>query len=227
MSLKIADWAVEDRPREKMIRKGISTLSDAELLAILISSGTRKKSAVDLGRELLSVVNNNLNSLGKLSVADLRKIHGIGPARAVTISAALELGRRRKLAESPDVIQIKCSKVVADIFQPLLSDLIHEEFWVLFLNRSNRVIDRLKMSQGGISGTVTDVRIIMKKAVELLASGIIVCHNHPSGNLNPSESDSKITGKIKEAGNLLDIQLLDHIIISGNDYYSFADNGLI
>ncbi len=227
MSPKITDWAVEDRPREKLIRKGISSLSDAELLAILISSGTRKKSAVDLGRELLGTVNNNLIALGKLTVPDLRKIRGIGPARAVTISAALELGRRRKLAEIPDVHQIKCSKDVADIFQPLLSDLVHEEFWVLFLNRSNRVIDRMKLSQGGISGTVTDVRIIMKKAVEYLASGIIVCHNHPSGNLNPSESDAKITQKIKEAGNLLDIQLLDHIIISENDYYSFADNGLI
>ena len=227
MSLKITDWAVEDRPREKMIRKGISTLSDAELLAILISSGTRKKSAVDLGRELLSSVSNNLNSLGKLSISDLLKFRGIGPARAVTISAALELGRRRNIAELPDAGQIKCSKDAADIFQPLLSDLHHEEFWILFLNRSNRVIDRMKLSQGGISGTVTDVRIIMKKAVELLASAIIVCHNHPSGNLNPSDADSKITGKIKEAGSIMDIQLLDHIIISGKDYYSFADNGLI
>jgi DNA repair protein RadC len=227
MSLKITDWAVEDRPREKLITKGLSSLSDAELLAILISSGTRKKSAVDLGRELLGMVDNNLNSLGKLSVAELRKIQGIGPARAVTISAALELGRRRRLAEVPEVSQIKCSRDVADIFQPLLSDLNHEEFWVLFLNRSNRVIGKMKMSQGGISGTVTDVRIIMKKAVEYLASGIIVCHNHPSGNLNPSESDSKITNKIREAGGLLDIQFLDHIIISGKDYYSFADNGLI
>jgi len=227
MSLKITDWAVEDRPREKMIRKGISTLSDAELLAILISSGTKKKSAVDLGRELLGIVNNNLNSLGKLTVSDLLKIRGIGPARAVTISAALELGRRRTLAEIPDADHIKCSKDVADIFQPLLSDLPHEEFWVLFLNRSNKIIDRMKLSQGGISGTVTDVRIVMKKAVESLASGIIVCHNHPSGNLNPSESDSRITQKIKDAGNLMDIQLLDHLIISGKDYYSFADNGLI
>lgn len=227
MSPKITDWAVEDRPREKLIRKGISSLSDAELLAILISSGTKKKSAVDLGRELLAKVNNNLVSLGKLTVSDLMKIRGIGPARSVTISAALELGRRRKLAEIPDVHQIKCSKDVADIFQPILSDLLHEEFWVLFLNRSNRVIDRMKLSQGGISGTVTDVRIIMKKAVEYLASGIIVCHNHPSGNLNPSESDTKITRKVKEAGNFLDIQLLDHIIISEKDYYSFADNGLI
>lgn len=227
MSLKITDWAVEDRPREKLIRKGISTLSDAELLAILISSGTRKKSAVDLGRELLCSVNNNLNSLGKLSVSDLLKIRGIGPARAVTISAALELGRRRNLAEKPDVFHIKCSKDVAEIFQPILSDLSHEEFWVLFLNRSNKIIDRMKLSQGGISGTVTDVRIVMKKAVECLASGIIVCHNHPSGNLNPSESDTRITQKIKEAGNLLDVQLLDHLIISEKDYYSFADNGLL
>jgi DNA repair protein RadC len=227
MSLKITDWAVEDRPREKLIQNGTSSLSDAELLAILISSGTKNKSAVDLGRELLATVNNNLNNLGKLSIADLKKIHGIGNARAVTISAALELGRRRKLTEIPDVLQIKCSKDVADIFRPLLSDLLHEEFWILFLNRSNRVINRMKLSQGGISGTVTDVRLAMKRAIECLASGIIVCHNHPSGNLNPSESDSKITQKIKEAGNLLDIQLLDHLIISDKDYYSFADNGLI
>jgi DNA repair protein RadC len=227
MSLKITDWAVEDRPREKMMQYGTSPLSNAELLGILISSGTKDKSAVDLGRELLALVNNNLNSLGKLTIADLTRIHGIGNARAVTIAAALELGRRRKLAEIPEVVQIKCSKDVADIFQPILSDLLHEEFWVLFLNRSNRVIGRMKLSQGGISGTVTDVRLVMKKAIETLASGIIVCHNHPSGNLNPSESDSKITQKIKEAGNLLDIQLLDHLIISDKDYYSFADNGLI
>ena len=227
MSLKITDWAVEDRPREKLIQKGTASLSDAELLAILISSGTKDKSAVDLGRELLGIANNNLNSLGKLTIADLKKLRGIGTARAVTIVAALELGRRRKLAEVPDIPQIKCSKDVADIFQPLLSDLLHEEFWILFLNRSNKVTNRMKLSQGGISGTVTDVRMVMKKAIECLASGIIVCHNHPSGNLNPSESDTRITQKIKEAGNLMDIQLLDHLIISDKDYYSFADNGLL
>ena len=227
MSLKITDWAVEDRPREKLIRKGTPSLSDAELLGILISSGTKDKSAVDLGRELLATVNNNLNTLGKLTISDLKKIRGIGTARAVTIAAALELGRRRKLAEVPEAIQIKCSKDVADIFQSLLSDLPHEEFWILFLNRSNKVINRMKLSQGGISGTVTDVRMVMKRAIEYLASGIILCHNHPSGNLNPSESDSTITHKIKEAGNLLDIQLLDHLIISEKDYYSFADNGLL
>ena len=227
MSLKITEWAVEDRPREKLIQKGTANLSDAELLGILISSGTREKSAVDLGRELLNMVDNNLNLLGKLTISDLTKLRGIGTARAVTISAALELGRRRKLSELPDVTQIKCSKDVADIFQPLLSDLSHEEFWVLFLNRSNKVINRMRLSQGGISGTVTDVRIILKRAIECLASGIIVCHNHPSGNLNPSESDTKITQKIKEAGNLMEIQLLDHLIISDKDYYSFADNGLL
>lgn len=227
MSLKITDWAVEDRPREKLIQKGSSSLSDAELLAILINSGTKDRSAVDLGRELLGIVNNNLNSLGKLTIADIKKIRGIGTARAVTIAASLELGRRRKMAEVQVVPQIRSSKDVADIFQPLLSDLVHEEFWILFLNRSNKVINRMKLSQGGISGTVTDVRIVMKKAIEYLASGIIVCHNHPSGNLNPSESDSKITQKIKEAGILMDIQLLDHLIISDKDYYSFADNGLL
>lgn len=227
MSLKITDWAVEDRPREKLIQKGTTSLTDAELLAILISSGTKDKSAVDLGRELLGIANNNLNTLGKLTLADLKKLHGIGPARAVTIAAALELGRRRKLSEVQEVVQIKCSKDVSDIFQPLLSDLQHEEFWILFLNRSNKVINRMKLSQGGISGTVTDVRMVMKKAIEFLASGIIVCHNHPSGNLNPSESDTKITQKIKEAGTLMDIQLLDHLIISDKDYYSFADNGLL
>jgi DNA repair protein RadC len=227
MSLKITDWAVEDRPREKLIQKGMPSLSDAELLAILISSGTKKKSAVDLGRELLSIVNNNLNALGKLSVSDLTKLHGIGQARAVTIAAALELGRRRKLAEIPESYQIKCSKDVFELFQPILSDLAHEEFWILFLNRSNKVINRMKLSQGGISGTVTDVRIVMKKAIEYLSSGIIVCHNHPSGNLSPSESDNRITMKIKEAGNIMDIQLLDHLIITDKDYYSFADNGLL
>jgi DNA repair protein RadC len=227
MSLRITDWAAEDRPREKLIRKGIASLSDAELLAILISSGTKDKSAVDLGRELLNTVNNNLNTLGKLAIEDLKRIRGIGTARAVAIAAALELGRRRKLAEIPDTLQIKCSNDVAGIFQPILADLIYEEFWILFLNRSNKVIDKMKLSQGGISGTVTDVRMVMKKAIEYLASGIIVCHNHPSGNLNPSESDSKITQKIKDAGNIMDIQLLDHIIISGKEYFSFADSGLI
>ncbi len=227
MSLKITDWALEDRPREKLYMKGPSTLSDAELLGILISSGTKDKSAVDLGRELLALAGNNLTSLGKLSIQDITKIRGIGTARAVAIAAALELGRRRKLSEMPSTVNIKCSRDVFDIISPLLTDLQHEEFWILFLNRSNRVIHRTKLSQGGISGTITDVRIVMKKAIEYLSSGIILCHNHPSGNLSPSDSDTNITMKIKEAGNFLDIQLIDHLIISENNYYSFADNGLL
>ena len=227
MAIKITEWAVEDRPREKLIIKGAASLSDAELLGILISSGTKEKSAVDLGRELLGSVSNNLNSLGKLSVSDLKKVNGIGSARAVTIIAALELGRRRKLAEALHSQTINGAKDVAEIFQPLLGDLPHEEFWILFLNKSNRVISKMKLSQGGVSGTVTDVRMIMKKALEHLASGIVVCHNHPSGNLNPSESDIQITHKVKDAGKLMDIQLYDHLIISDKDYYSFADNKLL
>lgn len=227
MGIKITEWAPSDRPREKLIEKGAVALSDAELLGILISSGTKSKSAVDLGRELLALAGNNLNSLGRLGIPELKALHGIGEAKAVTIAAALELGRRRKLAEAPENGQIKSSADVFNIFHPLLSDLSHEEFWILFLNRSNKPINRMKISQGGISGTVTDVRIIMKKAVENLASGLIVCHNHPSGNNNPSESDIQITQKIREAGSLLDVQLLDHIIIAGSAYYSFADNGLI
>jgi DNA repair protein RadC len=227
MGIKITEWAPSDRPREKLIEKGAAALSDAELLAILIASGTKDKSAVDLGRELLSLAGNNLNTLGRLDLSDLKSLHGIGEAKAVTIAAALELGRRRKLAESPENGQIKSSADAFNIFHPLLSDLSHEEFWILFLNRSNKPINRMKVSQGGISGTVTDVRIIMKKAVENLASGLIVCHNHPSGNNNPSESDIQITQKIREAGSMLDVQLLDHIIIAGTAYYSFADNGLL
>jgi DNA repair protein RadC len=227
MGIKITEWAPSDRPREKLIDKGAAALSDAELLAILIASGTKDKSAVDLGRELLSLAGNNLNTLGRLDLSDLKSLHGIGEAKAVTIAAALELGRRRKLAESPENGQIKSSADAFNIFHPLLSDLSHEEFWILFLNRSNKPINRMKVSQGGISGTVTDVRIIMKKAVENLASGLIVCHNHPSGNNNPSESDIQITQKIREAGSMLDVQLLDHIIIAGTAYYSFADNGLL
>jgi DNA repair protein RadC len=227
MGIKITEWAPSDRPREKLIEKGAAALSDAELLAILISTGTKSKSAVDLGRELLALAGNNLNTLGRLDITDLRSLPGIGEAKAVTITAALELGRRRKLAEAPENGQIKSSADVFNIFHPLLSDLSHEEFWILFLNRSNKPINRMKISQGGISGTVTDVRIIMKKAVENLASGLVVCHNHPSGNNNPSESDIQITQKIREAGTLLDVQLLDHIIIAGSAYYSFADNGLL
>jgi len=227
MSLKITEWAVEDRPRERLWNKGPSSLSDAELIAILIGSGTKNASAVDLARELLALAGNNLASLGKLTADEIKKLKGIGDARAVTIVAALELGRRRKLAEVSENTQIRSSSDVFNIFQPLMEDLPHEEFWILFLNRANKIINRMKISQGGVSGTVTDVRIILKKAIETLASGLVICHNHPSGNNSPSDSDIKITQKIKEAGALMDIQLLDHIIVCGNEYYSFADNGMI
>ncbi|HHV00367.1 MAG TPA: DNA repair protein RadC [Bacteroidales bacterium] len=227
MSMKITDWAVEDRPRERLWNKGPASLSDAELLAILIRSGTRNNSALDLARELLAMAGNSLSQLGRLSAGEIKKIKGMGETKAVTIAAALELGRRRKLAEAADNPQIRSSADVFSIFSPLMEDLSHEEFWILFLNRANRVTGRMKISQGGVSGTVTDVRIVMKKAIETLASGLIICHNHPSGNTSPSDSDIRITLKIKEAGALMDIQLLDHIIVAGKDYYSFADNGAL
>jgi len=225
--MKITDWAVEDRPRERLWNKGPASLSDAELLAILIRSGTRNNSALDLARELLAMAGNSLSQLGRLSAGEIKKIKGMGEAKAVTIAAALELGRRRKLAEAADNPQIRSSADVFSIFSPLMEDLSHEEFWILFLNRANRVTGRMKISQGGVSGTVTDVRIVMKKAIETLASGLIICHNHPSGNTSPSDSDIRFTLKIKEAGALMDIQLLDHIIVAGKDYYSFADNGAL
>ena len=227
MSLKIKDWALEDRPREKLLYKGISSLSDAELLAILIGSGNNEMSAVDLARQILKVASNNLNSLGKLDVHDLVKLKGIGTAKAINIMAALELGRRRKSAGIIETAKIKSSNDVYTIFNPLLADLTYEEFWLLYLNRSNKILSRHKLSQGGISGTITDVRLLIKKALELLASSIIICHNHPSGNLDPSEADTRITEKIREAAAYFDISLLDHLIITDNGYYSYADNGML
>ena len=227
MSLKIKDWALEDRPREKLLYKGISSLSDAELLAILLGSGSNDKSAVDLAREILSIASNNLHRLGKLDVHDLVKLKGIGTAKAINILAALELGRRRKSAEIIEAAKIRSSNDVYTIFNPLLADLTHEEFWLLYLNRSNKILSRHKLSQGGVSGTITDVRLIIKKALELLASSMIICHNHPSGNLDPSEADNRITQKIKEAAACFDINLLDHIIVTDNGYYSYADNGAL
>ncbi len=225
--LSIKNWAVEDRPREKMLSKGIRCLSDAELIAILIGSGNPKETAVELSRRILASVNNNLNELAKKSVDDLKKFNGIGEAKAINIMAALELGRRRKESEPEEKPQINGSADVARIFQPMLGDLPHEEFWVLLLNRSNRVIDRQMVSQGGVSGTVIDVRIILKAAIERLASAIILCHNHPSGNLQASEADRSITKKIKEAGKWMDIPVLDHVVIGNEKYFSFADEGII
>jgi len=226
-NLSIKEWSLEDRPREKLLSKGISSLSDAELIAIIISSGNREESAVELSKRMLGTVQHNLNELGKLSVDDLQKYKGIGEAKAIGIVAALELGKRRKSAEIIDRQKITSSQEVYEIFHPLLADLPHEEFWIIMLNRSNKIIERIKISQGGISGTVTDVRIILRSALEKLASSLILCHNHPSGNQQPSDADLAITQKIKESGKLMDIVLLDHIIITDGAYYSFADSGIL
>ena len=226
-NLTIKDWALEDRPREKLLSKGLSSLTDAELIAILIGSGIKNESAVELAKKILKAVKNNLNELGKLTVEDLMASKGIGEARAITIIAALELGRRRKRADIMEKKKISGSKDVFEFFQPVLADLPYEEFWILLLNRSNKIIEKFKISQGGISGTVIDVRMILKNAIEKLASSIILCHNHPSGNLQPSEADKKITTKLKDAAMIMDMQVLDHLIITDSSFYSFADEGIL
>ena len=225
--LNIKSWAAEDRPREKLLLKGTNALSDAELIAILLGSGTAKLSAVELSKIILQYVNHNLNDLAKLTVKDLIKIKGIGEAKAITIIAALELGRRRKDQEPNDKPKIKSSASAFNLIQGELMDLPHEEFWVLLLNRAQCLIKKKRISEGGVSGTVADPRIIFKLALEELASGVIVVHNHPSGNLNPSQSDIDLTKKLKEAGKVIEIQLLDHLIIAGNKYFSFADEHMI
>jgi DNA repair protein RadC len=225
--LNIKSWAAEDRPREKLLLKGTGALSDAELIAILLGSGTSKLSAVEVSRIILQHVGHNLNDLAKLTVKDLVKIKGIGEAKAITIIAALELGRRRKEQEPTDKPKVVSSAQAFDLIQGELMDLPHEEFWVLLLNRAQRLIKKKRISEGGVSGTVADPKIIFKLALEELASGVIVVHNHPSGNLNPSQSDIDLTRKLKEAGKIMEIQLLDHLIIAGKKYYSFADEGMV
>lgn len=224
-NLTIKEWSVEDRPREKLLSKGMQSLSDAELMAIILGSGTRDESAVELARRILASVGNNLNELGKQDIKALTRHKGIGEAKAISIIATLELGRRRKLAETVDRATIASSNDIYQIFHPILADLPHEEFWVVFLNRSNKVLDKTRISQGGLSGTVTDVRLILKLALDKLASAIILCHNHPSGNDKPSEADVGITRKIKDASQIMDITVLDHLIVCDGHYYSFADNG--
>lgn len=225
--LNIKSWSPEDRPREKLLLKGTSALSDAELVAILIGSGTPKMSAVELSKKILLQGNNNLNELARLSVKDLMKIKGIGEAKAITIVAALELGRRRKEQDPEEKPKITSSKDAFDLLKGEMMDLPKEEFWVLLMNRANRVTKKKRVSEGGVSGTVADPKIIFKLALEELASGIIVAHNHPSGNLQASQSDIDLTRKLKEAGKFLEIQLLDHIIIANQKYLSFADEGMI
>jgi DNA repair protein RadC len=225
--LNIKSWSPEDRPREKLLLKGTSALSDAELVAILIGSGTAKLSAVELAKKILLHGNNDLNELARLSVKDLTKIKGIGEAKAITIVAALELGRRRKESDPGEKQKINSSVDAFHLLKGDMMDIPKEEFWVLLLNRANRVIKKKRVSEGGVSGTVADPKIIFKLALEELASGVIVAHNHPSGNLQASQSDIDLTRKLKEAGKFLEIQLLDHLILSNQKYLSFADEGMI
>ena len=220
-------WAVEDRPREKMLKHGFASLSNAELVAILIGSGNLNETAVELSRRILSDFKNDLDQLGKSSVEKLKSYNGIGEAKAINILAALELGRRRQMAGKNERVKIGTSEDAYQYIRFELSDLTHEEFWVVYLDRANNVIDKVKISQGGITGTVIDIRIILRQAIERLASSIILVHNHPSGNLDPSKNDIEITRKALEASKLLDIKVLDHIIIGGEKYASFADEGLI
>ncbi len=225
--LNIKSWAEEDRPREKFAAKGKSSLSDAELIAILLGSGNRDETAVELGKRILSSVNNNLDALGKLDLAQLQKFKGVGEAKAISIAAALELGRRRKSSEIIKRAKINSSQLAYELVYDVLADLPHEEFWVLLLNRANQLIDKINISKGGVSGTVADVKLIFKPAIERLASGVIVCHNHPSGNLKASEADLRLTKKVVEAGKTLDIMVLDHLIVGHGNYLSLADQGLM
>ena len=225
-NFSIKNWAEDDKPREKLMLKGKAALSDAELVAILIGSGSRNDSAVSLSKRILVSVDNNLNALGKLSLKQLMEFKGIGVAKAITIAAALELGRRRRAEETLELKKITSSKAVFEIMQPIIGELPHEEFWVLYLNNSNKVIYKSQLSKGGITGTVVDVRLIFKTALENNATSIILTHNHPSGKLQASDADTAITKKLKLAGEQLDIKVLDHIIITENGYYSFQDEGI-
>jgi DNA repair protein RadC len=226
-SLLIKDWSLADQPREKLVEKGPSTLTDAELIAILLGTGTRSGNALDLARQILQLVNNDLNALGRLAWSDITKIHGVGKAKAITIKAAMELGRRRKDLVPREISKITSSRDAYLQFQSELADLPNEEFWAIFLNRASKVLRKKRISEGGVSGTVADPKIIFKMALDELASSIIVAHNHPSGSLNPSQADIELTRKLVSAGKLLDIQVIDHIIVAGRNYCSFADSGLL
>ncbi|HWB62861.1 MAG TPA: DNA repair protein RadC [Chitinophagales bacterium] len=226
--LAIKNWAEEDRPREKLALKGKAALSDAELIAILLRTGVKGASALDIAKKILHKVNGDLNQLGKLSLAELKKLEkGLGDTKATTILAALELGRRRQATEIREKPVIRSSRDSFDYIYPEMADLGHEAFFVLYLNRANKVLTHKLIGTGGVSGTVAELKIILKHAVELLASGMIAVHNHPSGNLKPSQADRELTRKLKEAAQLLDILLLDHLITGEKDYYSFADNGIL
>lgn len=226
-SFSIKHWSQDDQPREKLRDKGKSSLSDAELVAILISVGSKEESAVDLCKRILASVDNNLNALGKLSLKQLMAFKGIGEAKAITIAAALELGRRRKLEDAVRQEKISSSRDVFYIMQPMLGELSHEEFWILYLNNSNKVLQKQQLSKGGITGTLVDVRLVLKQALEVGAIALILCHNHPSGTLKPSEADKNITQKIKIAASSIDMKVLDHVIITEKEYFSFADEQIL
>lgn len=226
--LGIKSWAEDDRPREKLMLKGKSNLSDAELLAILIGSGSRSETAVGLSQRILKSVENNLHELGKKNIAELMTFKGIGEAKAISIVSAMEIGRRRQLINPIDRPQITSSSDAWSVIAPILMDLNHEEFWIILLNRSNKVIGKEQISSGGVAGTVVDAKMVFRIALEKgPACGIILAHNHPSGNLKPSQADISITKKLKQAGETLDVNVLDHLIIAGQVYYSFADDGAL
>ena len=227
MPFSIKNWSQDDRPREKLLSKGKAALSDAELVAILIASGSKNESAVDLSKRILASVDNNLNALGKLSIKQLTAFKGMGEAKAITIAAAMELGRRRRGEEALEKKKITSSKSVFELMQPIIGELQHEEFWIIYLNNSNKVIQKNQLSKGGITGTLVDVRLVLKSALEVGATGLVLAHNHPSGTLKPSDADKQITNKLKVAAESLDIKVLDHLIITENAYFSFADEGML
>lgn len=224
-STSIKNWAVDDRPREKMLHKGASALSNSELIAILINNGSRDKSALELSKEILQLGDNNLNELGKLTLKELQQVKGIGLAKAISICAALELGRRKQAAAILDKPVVRSSKDLAEYLRVVLKDHTYEVFAVVFLNRANKINHFEIISRGGLTGTVADPRIILKKALDEEATSIVLCHNHPSGNLQPSLADEELTKKIKGAAAYFDIKVIDHIIVSEEGYYSFADEG--
>ncbi len=226
-SFSIKNWSQDDQPREKLLYKGKTALSDAELVAILIGSGNRDESAVALCKRILASVGNNLSELGKLSIKQLMEFKGVGEAKAITILAALELGRRRRGEEALDRKQITSSASVFELMQPEIGELQHEEFWIIYLNNSNKIIQKNQSSKGGITGTLVDVRLVLKKALEVGATSLILAHNHPSGALKPSAADKQITEKLKNGAQSLDIKVLDHLIITEKAYFSFADESLL
>lgn len=220
-------WAEDDKPREKLMLKGKAALSDAELIAILIGSGSRNESAVELSKRILASADNQLGALGKLSIQQLMQFKGIGEAKAISIAAAMELGRRRRDESGPDLKQITSSRAVFDIMQPIIGELPHEEFWIIYLNNSNKVIYKAQLSKGGITGTLVDVRLVFKTALEHNAVSVILVHNHPSGVLKASEADKQVTRQLKAAGHALDVKVLDHVIITEKSYLSFADEAIL